>query len=56
VQINGKLRSQIEIDSDASEDDIQKAALADEKIQTHLDGREPKKVIVIKGKLINFVI
>ena len=35
--------------------DLRAAALADEKVASALDGREPKKVIVVRGKLVNVV-
>nr|MBC8443297.1 class I tRNA ligase family protein [PVC group bacterium] len=55
VQINGKLRGRIRVPADASEDAIRAAALADEVVQKHLDGREPKKVIVVPGRMVNLV-
>jgi leucyl-tRNA synthetase len=55
VQVNGKLRSEIKIASDASKDDILAAALADNKVAAHLDGAEPKKSIYVPNKLVNFV-
>ena len=56
VQVNGKLRGQIEVDADASEAEVTAAARADEKVAGHLQGTEPKKTIVVPGKLVNFVI
>ncbi len=55
VQVNGKLRDQIEIAAGASEDSIRAAALAAPNVQKHLAGREPKRVIVIAGRLVNVV-
>ena len=55
LQVNGKIRSKLVVASDASEADVKSAALADEKVQTHLQGREPKKVIYVAGKLVNVV-
>jgi leucyl-tRNA synthetase len=55
VQVNGKLRDQIEVAADASEDAIRAAALAAPNVQKHLAGRAAKKLIVIPGRLVNVV-
>jgi leucyl-tRNA synthetase len=55
VQVNGKLRDQIEVAAGASEEAIRAAALASPNVQKHLAGRAPKKVIVIAGRLVNVV-
>ena len=56
VQINGKVRSQIEVDVDVQEDDIKELALAEGKIQKWLEGKTPKKIIVIPNRVVNIVI
>ncbi|HNN12694.1 MAG TPA: leucine--tRNA ligase, partial [Anaerolineales bacterium] len=56
VQINGKVRDRISVPAEATEDEIKAAALASESVQKHLEGKTPKKVIVVKGKLVSFVI
>ena len=56
VQINGKVRDEISIDADASEDEVKKLALASEKVQKWLEGKEPKKIIYVKGKLVSIVV
>ncbi|MBB3049675.1 leucyl-tRNA synthetase [Prauserella isguenensis] len=56
IQVNGKVRSRMTVASDAGSGDVQAAALADEKIAAALDGGEPKKVIVVPGKLVNVVV
>jgi leucyl-tRNA synthetase len=56
IQVNGKLRSRVTISADAGRDEIESAALADEKIVAALDGGEPKKVIVVPGRMINIVV
>lgn len=56
VQVNGKLRSRIMASPDASQDELQAAALQDGRIQDFIAGKPVKKVIVIPGKLINIVI
>lgn len=56
VQVNGKVRSRITVAADAAKDALETAALADEKVQTFLDGATPKKVIVVPGRLVNLVV
>jgi len=56
VQINGKLRSQVEIDAEAGEDRIRDAVLADEKVVRHVGDKPVRKVIVVPGKLVNVVV
>ena len=56
VQVNGKVRSQLTMDPDASEDMMKEAAFSDEKVQSYIDGKEPKKVIVVPKKLVNIVV
>jgi leucyl-tRNA synthetase len=55
VQVNGKRRDEIEVPADASEDIVRAAALAAPNVQRHLEGRTPKKVIVVPGRLVNVV-
>lgn len=55
LQHNGKIRSRLTISASATEEEVRKAALADEKIRASLAGREPKKVIYVPGKLVNVV-
>jgi leucyl-tRNA synthetase len=55
VQVNGKLRSKVTVPADADQKALETAALADERIQELLAGKSPKKVIVVKGKLVNVV-
>ena len=56
VQINGKLRSKIEVAADATQDSIIAQALADEAVQRFINGTPVKKQIVVPGKLVNLVI
>jgi leucyl-tRNA synthetase len=56
VQINGKVRDRITVAADASEDDIRSAALASEVVRKHLEGKEPKKVIVANRRLVSLVV
>ena len=54
VQVNGKLRAKLEVAADASEEQIKELALADANVQKFVP-YEPKKIIYVKGKLINIV-
>ena len=56
VQVNGKVRDKIQVPADISEDEAKKKALASEKIQKWLEGKAPKKVIYVKGKLVSVVV
>jgi leucyl-tRNA synthetase len=56
VQVNGKVRAQIIVESDISETDAKDVALGSENVQKYLDGNEPKKVIYVAGKLVNIVV
>ncbi|MFO0690680.1 MAG: leucine--tRNA ligase [Myxococcota bacterium] len=55
VQVNGKKRGEIEVPADVSDADAQARALALDAVQRILEGRAPKKVIVVKGRLVNVV-
>ena len=55
VQVNGKLRARIQVPADVSKEDAEKAALADENVTAHTDGKTVRKVIVVPGKLVNIV-
>ena len=56
VQINGKLRDTISVDSGISEEMAQEAAMSSEKIQGHINGTTVKKVIYVPDRLINIVV
>ena len=55
VQVNGKLRARIQVPADVSKEDAEKAALADENVTAHTNGKTVRKVIVVPGKLVNIV-
>lgn len=55
VQVNGKLRAKLTAPKDITKGELEKQALADEKVQHHLEGKTVRKVIVIPGKLVNVV-
>jgi len=56
IQINGKVRDTLTVATVSSEEHIKKMALASEKVKKWLDGNEPKKVIYVKGKIVNVVV
>jgi leucyl-tRNA synthetase len=55
VQVNGKLRDVIKVSVDASPADLESAAMTSEKVKPFIQGKAIKKVIVLKGKLVNIV-
>ncbi|RDI18865.1 leucine--tRNA ligase [Lentzea flaviverrucosa] len=56
IQVNGKVRSRVVVSASASQDEIKAAALAEEKIAELVAGGEPRKVIVVPGRLVNIVL
>ncbi len=55
VQINGKVRSRVVVPIGTSREDLEKAALSEEKIRAALEGKQVAKLIVVPGKLVNIV-
>jgi leucyl-tRNA synthetase len=55
VQVNGKLRSRIIVHANAAEEEVRQRALADEKVQSFIAGKQVVKVIIVPGKLVNIV-
>ncbi len=56
VQVLGKVRAKVKVAKDISKEDLEAAALADEKVQEFIAGKDVVKVIVIPGKLVNIVV
>ncbi|MEC1177573.1 leucine--tRNA ligase [Metasolibacillus meyeri] len=56
VQVLGKVRAKVKVAKDISKEDLEVAALADEKVQEFITGKDVVKVIVIPGKLVNIVV
>jgi leucyl-tRNA synthetase len=56
VQVNGKIKARITVPPDADETQIREIALADEKVQAAIAGKEIVKVLVVKGRLVNIVV
>lgn len=56
VQVNGKLRAKLEVEKDASEENVTAMALADENVLKFTENKQPAKVIYVPGRLVNIVI
>jgi leucyl-tRNA synthetase len=56
IQINGRIRGRIIIPISASEEELNKAALSDPKVQKYLEGKTVRKIIFVPKKLINIVV
>lgn len=56
VQVNGKVRAEIAVAKGTTKDVLEAAALANPKIITLLDGKQPLRVVVVPGRLVNIVV
>jgi leucyl-tRNA synthetase len=56
IAVNGKTRSECQIDLEATQEEVEKIVLADPAIQKWMEGKPPKKIIYVKNKMINVVI
>jgi leucyl-tRNA synthetase len=56
VQVNGKLRGTVTLAVDADEATARAAALADERVRAHVEGKTVKKFIYVKGKIVSFIV
>jgi leucyl-tRNA synthetase len=56
VQVNGKLRDRVVVPADISREEMERLALASPRVQAYLQGKPPRKVIVVPGKLVNVVV
>ncbi|MBD1212087.1 MAG: hypothetical protein H9534_04915, partial [Dolichospermum circinale Clear-D4] len=56
IQIMGKTRGSIQVPAKANQAELEKYARESEVAQRYLEGKEVKKVIVVPGKLVNFVL
>ena len=56
VQVLGKIKDKITVAADATEEQIRQMALASEKVQAAMNGKQAKKIIVIKSRLVNIVV
>ncbi len=56
VQVNGKRRDELTIAVDASQDEVEKATLALDSVRRALEGRQPRKIVVVPKRIVNVVI
>jgi leucyl-tRNA synthetase len=56
VQVNGKVRSRLQVSTEVTDDELKEMALADARVIKFMGGKESKKIIVVKRKLVNIVI
>jgi len=56
ISVNGKLRTTMNIALDASQPEVEKIVLENEVVKKWLDGKQPKKIIFVKGKMVNVVL
>ena len=56
ISFNGKVRFTLELPADMTKEDVEKTAMANEQTFKYLEGKEPKKIIVVPGKIVNIVI
>ena len=56
VQVNGRKRDELQVERDTDKDEIERLALASDNARRFMDGKEPKKVIVVPGRLVNIVV
>lgn len=56
IQINGRIRAKIEVSSDMPEEEIKETVLSDQSITSMFEGKSVKKIIIVKGRLVNIVI
>jgi leucyl-tRNA synthetase len=56
VSFNGKMRFKAELPTNMSKEDVEKEVLEMEQAQKYLDGKQPKKVIVVPGRIVNVVV
>ncbi|MGH7799940.1 MAG: leucine--tRNA ligase [Thermodesulfobacteriota bacterium] len=56
LQVNGKVRSQVFMDPDTTDEEMKQAAFSDERVKSYIAGKEIKKVVVVPKKLVNIVV
>ena len=56
LQINGKVRDRLVVPAEATKDELEKLALADERIKTLIGSGTVRKVIAVPGRLVNIVV
>jgi leucyl-tRNA synthetase len=56
LQVNGKLRDTIEVDPEISDEGLERAALENARVQAFVKGATPKRIVKVKGRLVNVVV
>ncbi|MDD5184900.1 MAG: leucine--tRNA ligase [Paludibacter sp.] len=56
ISFNGKVRFMLELPADMSKEDVERIAMANEQTLKYLEGKSPKKVIIVQGKIVNIVL
>lgn len=56
IQVNGKVRDRIEVEADAPREEVERAALASERVKRFIEGRTVDRVVVVGGKLVSIVV
>jgi leucyl-tRNA synthetase len=56
VQVNGKKRDELQVARDVSRDELERLALASPNAVKHIEGKPPRKVVVVPGRLVNIVV
>jgi len=56
IQINGKIRDRISVNPDVDEEELKEIALNREKVKLYIEGKNIKKILVVKGRLVNIVV
>lgn len=56
IQVNGKVRDKLQVPVGTPDDTLKQLALASEKTQSWLEAKEPSKVFVVRGRLVNIVV
>ncbi|MFH1807354.1 MAG: leucine--tRNA ligase [Pseudomonadota bacterium] len=56
VQVNGKLRGDVQVDAEADQAQVESVARGVDKVRAHLEGKSVVKVVFVKGRLLNFVV
>lgn len=56
VQVNGKVRDRIRIGAETDEEEMKKLALGSDKVKAHIEGKEIRKIVAVKGKLVSIAV
>jgi len=56
IQVNGKVRARVVVPASTGEDALREAVLADDRVRAIVDGEQPRKIIIVPGRLVNIVL